>query len=413
MSFANQALRDDYVGNGTTVNFGFNFPIYTDDAVQVLQDGVVLVKGTHYNVRNAADTTPFSSITAAGLPAAGIVKFVTAPPSMSNVSLIPLQAAVQQSDYVVEPFPANRIEIDFDKMVMLVRALKEQMRRALKFATKSLKVDADGMVDDPVPGRFLRAKNPGPGLDWATVAQAGSLSLPVAIADGGTGAATASGARVNLDVPSNAAALGLKSMQVFTASGTWTRPTGIRKVLVEVIGGGGGGGSTQATADQFGAGGGGGGFAMRLLDVSAIATSTITIGPLGGGGAAGSNNGAAGGNSSWADGTNTLTGNGGAGGAFAAGGAFGGAGGTGTGGSVNIAGGAGGPGQSPTATNAIGPNNGGTSQRSAGTAATTANQVGLAATGYGGGGSGASNIAATARAGGNGSAGIIIVYEYE
>lgn len=210
-----------------------------------------------------------------------------------------------------------------------------------------------------------------------------------------------------------ARALGLKSMQVFTASGTWTRPTGIRKVLVEVVGGGGGGGSTQATADQFGAGGGGGGFAMKLLDVSAIATSTITIGALGAGGAAGSNNGVAGGNSSWADGTNTLTGNGGAGGAFAAGGALGGAGGTGTGGDVNIAGGVGGPGQSPTAANAVGPNNGGTSQRSAGTAANSLNQVGLVATGFGGGGSGASNAGATARAGGNGSAGIIIVYEYE
>lgn len=288
---------------------------------------------------------------------------------------------------------------------------------------------ADTLVRRPVGanGTVLTADSAeADGVKW------GSAGIPASIVDakGDILAATAADTVARVAVGANrtileadsaatpgvawvARALGLKSMQVFTASGTWTRPTGIRKVLIEVVGGGGGGGSTQATADQFGAGGGGGGFAMKLLDVSAIASSTITIGALGAGGAAGSNNGAAGGNSSWADGTNTLTGNGGGGGAFAAGGAAGGAGGTGTGGDVNIAGGIGGPGQSPTAANAVGPNQGGVSQRSSGTTPTSLNNVGNAAAGFGGGGSGAANAGATARAGGNGSAGIIIVYEYE
>ena len=59
------------------------------------------------------------------------------------------------------------------------------------------------------------------------------------------------GAIVNADVNSSAAIVasklsgvesGLTSVQTFTSSGTWTRPTGITKVIVEVQGAGGSGG---------------------------------------------------------------------------------------------------------------------------------------------------------------------------
>jgi hypothetical protein len=93
---------------------------------------------------------------------------------------------------------------------------------------------------------------------------------------------------------------GLASAQVFTVSGTWTRPAGVTRVKVTVTGAGGGGGRNAGPA-------GGGGTAIQIIDVSAITTATITIGAAG----QGANNGSAGGNSSWSDGTNTMTGNGG------------------------------------------------------------------------------------------------------
>ena len=51
---------------------------------------------------------------------------------------------------------------------------------------------------------------------------------------------------------------GFTSVQVFTAAATWTRPTDITKVIVEVQGGGGAGGgrSNTATIIQGGSGGG-------------------------------------------------------------------------------------------------------------------------------------------------------------
>jgi hypothetical protein len=127
------------------------------------------------------------------------------------------------------------------------------------------------------------------------------------------------GSIVNSDVNASAAIVasklsgvesGLTSMQTFTSSGTWTKPAGITKVMVEVQGAG-SSGSTSNQVSQV-SGGAGGGYAKKLINVSSISTATITVG-TGGAGVVGdaTRNGNAGGNSSWSDGTNTVTGNGG------------------------------------------------------------------------------------------------------
>ena len=51
-----------------------------------------------------------------------------------------------------------------------------------------------------------------------------------------------SGTAVTLHASATASGFGLESVQTFTSSGTWTRPTGITKVIIEVQGAGGGGG---------------------------------------------------------------------------------------------------------------------------------------------------------------------------
>lgn len=69
----------------------------------------------------------------------------------------------------------------------------------------------------------------------------------------------------------------LKSIQTFTASGTWTRPANVKKILIYCLGGGAGGNNGQV-ASYGGGGGSGGGIAIKLLDVSAIPSATVTIG---------------------------------------------------------------------------------------------------------------------------------------
>ena len=133
---------------------------------------------------------------------------------------------------------------------------------------------------------------------------------------------------------------GLASVQYFTSSGTWTRPSGITKIVVEIFGGGGGGGGGNTSGNVNGANGGGaGGYSMKFIDVSSISSATVTIGSAGSGGG-GHSNGSAGGNSSWSDGTNTLTCNGGTGG-LKSGSNISNLGGTASGGDINASGGAG------------------------------------------------------------------------
>ena len=100
---------------------------------------------------------------------------------------------------------------------------------------------------------------------------------------------------------------GLTSVQTFTSSGTWTRPTGITKVIVEVQGGGTSGRATGSVYVR----GAGGGYAKKLIDVSSISSATITVGAGGAAVAANGGNGNAGGSSIWSDSTNTVTGGGG------------------------------------------------------------------------------------------------------
>ena len=74
--------------------------------------------------------------------------------------------------------------------------------------------------------------------------------------------------------------------QRFTASGTFTVPEGVTKIMVEVYGGGGGGGggSCLASCSYSGSGGGGGAYAKGFFSVSSGETFAVTVGDGGNGG---------------------------------------------------------------------------------------------------------------------------------
>lgn len=204
---------------------------------------------------------------------------------------------------------------------------------------------------------------------------------------------------------------GLQSVQIFTTSGTWTKPAGITKIRAWLYGSGGGGGGCDASATYGAGGGGSGGFTLIELDVTAFATLTVTIGS-GGYGGYGGGSGGSGGHTSLLDGaTVKARANGGGGGSEGSTNAVEG----GFGASSNntgtpdifLAGVYGGNGL--TLWGGIGGNSpfNGSSAKSY-----VYNYNGHEATAYGGGGGGASTNGTSSYQGGNGKPGLIIIEEY-
>jgi hypothetical protein len=92
----------------------------------------------------------------------------------------------------------------------------------------------------------------------------------------------------------------------FTSSGTFTKATypWLRAIRVRLVGAGGGAGGCAATGAgqvSYGTGGGGAAYAEKFItDIAGLSASvTVTVGSGGAGGAAGANNGSTGGSSSF------------------------------------------------------------------------------------------------------------------
>ena len=204
--------------------------------------------------------------------------------------------------------------------------------------------------DSASPGNSYYYGTNGSGTKGFFVLPAG-LGIPIPTSDGGTGStanANAANGVVVLDASSKLPAVdgslltglsagGYTGMQVFTSSGTWTKPTGVSKVFVRVLGAGGGSGG-DTSGSILACGGGSGGYSEKILTVTGNVSVTV-----GTGGTGSTNNGSTPGGDGGASSFGTFCyGNGGKGGQRSQ---VPGVGGTATGGDLNVAGSTGHPSQ--------------------------------------------------------------------
>jgi hypothetical protein len=220
---------------------------------------------------------------------------------------------------------------------------------------------------------------------------------------------------------------GIKSVTYLTSgtNATFTPAAGVRALGVQVVGAGGGGGGVPGAPSSNGAhsrSGGGGGYAAKLIAINASHVYKYTIGAGGAGGSAGQNAGASGGTTTFFDGASGATvavratgGSGGTSGAAATSNqaTIGAAGGSGDTGDILLTG------RASTPSAIVGGVNitisfPGSAPYFDGGLVPEIDNAGVNGNNYGVGGSGARSNGAVnvARAGGNGSGGLIIITEY-
>lgn len=206
----------------------------------------------------------------------------------------------------------------------------------------------------------------------------------------------------------------LTATRFYTSSDTWTAPSNLDFIIVEVVGGGGGGGGSTGTP-SFGSGGGSSGSytRSRITAANAGASQTVTVGAGGAGNTAAG--GANGGASSFGALVNAVGGIGGDAGTTSSAGQGGASPGSGSVGDFALpgtvggrAGGTGGVG-SNASTGGMG---GAAPVYGAPSPGGAANANGVAGQARGSGGSGGSGHASSNTAGGTGSAGLVVVHEY-
>lgn len=181
--------RISYTAVGGEVNHAFDFPIFDDEDMNVYRTRA----GSTSTLTLTTDYTVTVNTDQEANPG-GIVTLVTAALA-SDVHLIVGSTTLdRESDFQQRGgWRASEVNEEFDRIIMMLQEMKAVGVSFDESFTGTVGTISPAGVTS---GLFLR-RTP-TGYDHAAVVSAGSISIPVAIADGGTGGITANAALTNL-----------------------------------------------------------------------------------------------------------------------------------------------------------------------------------------------------------------------
>lgn len=210
--------RVAYTGDGTTVAFPVPFPFFAETDLEVIERVIATGAETVQSLGGQYSVTGGDGET-------GTVTAVAAPGATLQWIIRRLTARTQTVDFVSnDPLPAEQQEQAFDRDVMRAQELDELLSRAIRFPRS----DDPALVAE-LPSSVARAGkffawdsngNPTVSLGVTTTA----ITLPVSVANGGTGATDAAAARAAL------AAAGLADNNTLTGTTLFTASPTIRSV---------------------------------------------------------------------------------------------------------------------------------------------------------------------------------------
>ncbi len=200
-----------YDGDGSTAVFDVPFKFLAANHIRaVLRDAAgvetVWTQGSQY------------TLTGAGQASGGTLTVITSPTDYTPQSgqkllikrVVPL---TQETDFPEGGvFPAAAAENAHDLGVMAAQQQQEELDRTITFAETSAVTGVT--LPDPDAGKFVGWNAGATDLENKDLQTLGVVAVPLAVADGGTDATTAAGARANLAVP------GLADANLFTADQT-------------------------------------------------------------------------------------------------------------------------------------------------------------------------------------------------
>lgn len=196
MALTTLTVKVQYPGDGSNAGpFPIPFVFWDDDELKLISTvdstnvDTDLTRGTHYTVTGGnGETGSFTMVTSPNdnTPATG--ETLTLKSDVPNTQPTELPAGGD--------LPSGAVELQLDQTVRQIQQLLETLGRSLKFSEGSATEDI--VFPEPSAGASIRWNTAADALETATATDGGDITLPVPVADGGTGATTAAAARTNL-----------------------------------------------------------------------------------------------------------------------------------------------------------------------------------------------------------------------